>query len=227
MRSTYDFACEMLNKLRPLAAMLLAAAICLAAGEVRAQDTPSTAVEQHADAGHAADGHATDGDHGEEHHESIWTTVARVANFALLAGGLFYFLREPVGRHLASRGDQIRGDLQQAAQMKAEAAARLAEIEQRLAGLPAELELVKQRGAEEVAAEEARMAQQAEVERTRLVAQAQREIDQQLRTARHALREHAAALAVGVAEERLRATLTDAEQQRLADEFTRQIGTTR
>lgn len=175
----------------------------------------------------AADDHADAGEHGEAHGESPLATLARVANFALLAGGLFYFLRGPVSQHLASRGAQIRGDLQMAAQMKADAAARLAEIEQRLAGLPAELELVKQRGAEEVAAEEARIAAQAQVERDRLVAQARREIDQQVRTARQALKAEAAALAVGVAEARLRDTLTPVEQQRLADGFSSQIGAAR
>lgn len=197
-------------------------------------DTPGAVVEGshdvHADGGAdhgAADDHAEAGAHGEAHGESPLVTLARVANFALLAGGLFYFLRGPVSQHLASRGAQIRGDLQMAAQMKADAAARLAEIEQRLAGLPAELELVKQRGAEEVAAEEARIAAQAQVERDRLVAQARREIDQQVRTARQALKEEAAALAVGVAEARLRDTLTPAEQQRLADGFSSQIGAVR
>jgi len=182
--------------------------------------------EASGDAAHgAADDHGAAGDHGDgAHEESIWVTLARVANFAILAGGLFYFLRGPISRHLNQRGAQIRGDLERAAATKAEAARRLADIEQRLAGLPAELELVKQRGADEVAAEEARMARQAEVERERLVAQARREIDQQVRTARQALQTHAAALAVGVAEARLRSTLTDIEQERLADTFTQQIG---
>ncbi len=240
----------MLNKLRSLGTALAVVSLCLGltAGAALAQEPPATPAadaahaddahepvghdapgavieEGHAaDAAHDADAHGADEAHGEEHHESIWTTIARVANFALLAGGLFYFLREPISQHLESRGTQIRNDLETAARVKAEAAARLAEIEQRLARLPEELELVKQRGAEEVAAEEARIARQAEVERARLVAQAQREIEQQLRTARHELRQHAAALAIGVAEQRLRTTLTDAEQQRLADDFTRQIG---
>lgn len=248
-------ACEMLNKRRIVPAALLLLGLLTTVRVAEAQvplptpvpesapadahdDAHPPADEAHApqgeaahaddDAHGAADDHGAAGGHGDDGHgESPWVTLARVANFAILAGGLFYFLSGPISRHLNDRGAQIRGDLERAAATKAEAARRLADIEQRLAGLPAELELVKQRGADEVAAEEARMARQAEIERERLVAQARREIDQQVRTARQALQTHAAALAVGVAETRLRATLTDSEQERLADTFAQQIGRAR
>jgi F-type H+-transporting ATPase subunit b len=193
-----------------------------------AEEAHAAAGTHDADDAHVAGAHDTHdaaGAHGDAHHEeSIWVTLARVANFALLVGGLFYFLREPVAQHLESRRVQIRSDLETAARVKAEAAARIAEIEQHLARLPQELELVRQRGAEEVAAEEARIARQAEVERERLIAQAQREIEQQMRTARQELREYAASLAIGVADQRLRTTLTEEEHRRLADAFTQQIG---
>jgi F-type H+-transporting ATPase subunit b len=237
-------ACEIVNK-RGLAAATALVGCLLTAGIAAAQPADAArgtadavhdaahagdAEEQapHADtsaeAAHADEAHADDAHGGEHHEESIWVTLARVGNFALLAGGLFYFLRAPVAAHLASRGEQIRGDLATAARVKAEAAQRLAEIEQKLQALPAELELVKQRGAEEVAAEEARIAQQAEIERQRLVTQARREIDQQVRTARQALTAHAASLSIAAAREHLQSTLTDSDRQRLADEFTNQVG---
>jgi F-type H+-transporting ATPase subunit b len=204
------------------------AAWLLLAGTGQAQAPASGAAhDQVADAqdAHAGDAAHADEAHGEsEHHgESAWVTLARVANFALLAGGLFYFLRAPIAAHLESRGQQIRGDLARAAQVRAEATQRLSSIEQQLQELPAELERVRQRGVEEVAAEELRIAQQAEVERGRLVAQARREIDQHARTARQSLTDHAASLVIGVARDRLRDTLTADDQRRLADEFTGQI----
>jgi F0F1-type ATP synthase membrane subunit b/b' len=52
----------------------------------------------------------------------------------------------------------------------------------------------------------------------------EREIAQQTRTARQELREHAAALAVGVAAERLRQTLTPEEQRRLAEQYISGVG---
>lgn len=248
-----DHACEIVNKRRRGAAPVLGAAVLGVvllsplAAVAQQQETPAEspvvdahAGEQtpHADGGGpaaedphdaaaahgAADDHGEAGAHGDDHGESIWSTLARVANFAILAGGLFYFLRGPIGSHLASRGAQIRGDLATAAAVRAEAEQRLVDIEQKLAALPAELEMVKQRGAEEVAAEEARIAQQAEIERERLVTQARREIAQQVRNARHALTTHAAALAIGAAESHLRSTLTAEDQLRLQQEFTSNLG---
>ena len=229
-------ACEKRIK-RVSAAVALALALGVtmgvparAAGQIPHENEATDAAhadtaDTHGNAAQGADDHGA-GDHGADahHEESFWATVGRITNFALLAGGLFYFLRKPVADHLAARGTQIRGDLALAAQVKADAAERLREIEARLKNLPAELEQVRQRGAEELAAEEARILQQAEVERARLVAQTQRDIEQQVRTARHALTSHAAALAVGVAEDRLRATLTADDQRRLAEGFTREIG---
>lgn len=231
MPAWHPRACENVNKRRVVVLAAGCTAWLLFAGPGLAQvagQTPTHDAVADEHGAHAGDAHA-DAAHAEgaHHEESLWVTVARVANFALLAGGLFYFLRAPIAAHLDSRGQQIRGDLAIAAQVRADATQRLAAIEQSLKALPTELELVRQRGVEEVAAEELRMAQQAEIERGRLVAQARREIEQHARTARQALTEHAASLVIGVAEARLRDTLTDDEQRRLADEFTGRIGSVR
>ena len=82
--------------------------------------------------------------------------------------------------------------------MKAAAAAQLAEIERKLQALPGEIDALRTRGAEEIAAEEQRIAGQAAAERDRLLEQTRREIDLQLRLAKRELVEHAADL-VGAA----------------------------
>ena len=159
----------------------------------------------------------------EEHPESIWVTAARLANFAILAGALVYFLRSPLAGYLTSRGQQIRQDLVTAAQMKASASAQLAEIDQKMKTLPGELEALKRQGADDVRAEQGRMAQAAAAERDRLVEQTRREIDMRLRIARRELTEHAATLAVGIAEARIRKTITPEDQLRLVDRYTAQL----
>ena len=166
-----------------------------------------------------AHGAAAEGEHGE----SLWVTLARVANFAILAGVLYWFGRKPLAAHLASRGAQIRKDLVDAAEMRTTANARLTEIEARLAGLPAELDALRRRGAEELEAERTRIRVTAEAERDRLVEQARREIASQTRNARAQLRAHAATLAVDVAEARLRGTLTPTEQVALVDAYAAQL----
>jgi len=174
----------------------------------------------------AADAHAATGaGHGTEaaHAETIWPTIARLFNFAVLVGGLVYFLRSPLAQHLASRTQQIRGGLEAARETTATATAQLAEIDRRLQSLPAELEALRTRGLEEISAEERRIQAKAEAERKRLVEEMQRDVDVRVRVARQALAEHAADLAVGLAADRVRQTITEADQARLIDRYATQV----
>ena len=148
---------------------------------------------------------------------------AKLLNFALLVGALVYFLRAPIAGYLASRSSQIRQYLVTAAEMRAAATAQLAEIEKRMQALPAELEALKRQGAEDVKAEQLRIAETAAVERTRLLEQTRREIDTRMRIAKRELTEQAAALAVGVAETRIRRTITPDDQMRLVDRYASQL----
>lgn len=170
-------------------------------------------------AGGAQPSHAGQPENGE-HAESIWPTLARLFNFGILVGVLVYFLKTPIVSYLAARSTQIRQDLVTAAEMRKTAAAQLDEIERRMQALPAELEALKVRGGEDVRAEEARIAQAAAAERERLLAQTAREIEMRLRLARRELTEYAAQLAVTVAQERIRRTMTPDDQLRLVDRYT-------
>jgi F-type H+-transporting ATPase subunit b len=162
-----------------------------------------------------------------QHGQTLLQSVAKVVNFAILAGVLVYFLKAPTSAYLAARATQIRQDLVTAAEMRATATAQLTEIERRLQALPAELEALKARGAEDVRAEQARIAQAAAAERERLIAQTRREIETRLRLARRQLTEHAAQLAVKIAEERIRRTITPEDQLRLVDRYAAQLRATR
>jgi F-type H+-transporting ATPase subunit b len=159
----------------------------------------------------------------EVHEQTLLQSAAKLANFAILVGLLVYFLKTPVSVYLVSRATAIRRDLVTAAEMRASAAAQLAEIERKLQSLPAELAALKAQGAQDVAAEQARIAQAAAVERERLIQQTRREIEMRLRVARRELTEHAAQLAVRIAEERIKRTITPDDQMRLVDRYTAQL----
>jgi F-type H+-transporting ATPase subunit b len=167
----------------------------------------------------AADAHAaeTGGEGG------LVSMVAKLMNFAILVGVLVYFLKSPVAAYLGSRSTQIRQDLVNAAQMKSSAAAELTQVEAKMRALPAELDALKARGAEDVKAERARMAEAAAVERQRLLEHTRREIESRLRIARRELTAYAAELAVGVARTRLEQTLTPDDQLRLVDRYAAQL----
>jgi len=166
--------------------------------------------------------HAAEAEHGS----SIVATIARLFNFAILAGTLVYFLKSPLAKHLADRGSQIRSDLVKAADMRTSAAAQLAAIERKMAALPGELDALRQQGAEEVAGEEARIRKAAEAERARLLEQARREIDAQLRLAERELVARTADLAVEVAARRVKSTITAEDQARLIDQYLGRLAST-
>jgi F-type H+-transporting ATPase subunit b len=159
----------------------------------------------------------------EAEHEGILPTIARLFNFAILAGVLVYFLRRPIQEYLATRSNQIRQDLVTAADMRRTATAQLEEIQRKLAALPAELEALRTRGAEDIAAEQARIGETAKAERERLLEQTRREIQMRLRVARRELTEHAAQLAVQVAEQRIKRNITSEDQLRLLDRYASQV----
>jgi F-type H+-transporting ATPase subunit b len=195
-----------------------------AAGDAAPSQAPQAAP---ADAAHApAAGHeAAAGEHGESgaHDESVWPMVGKLVNFAILLGTVVYFARAPLASYLAGRRAQVRSDLVAADEMKKTAAAQIVEMDAKLKALPAELEALKARGQQEIAAEEKRIRELAEVERVRLLDQASREIDQRVRVAHRELVEHAAALSVDLARTKISEQITDADQARLVDRYLAEV----
>ncbi len=165
-------------------------------------------------------------DHGEaadDHANPVVSMIARLFNFAVLVGALVYFLRAPIAGYLASRETQIRQDLVTAAEMRTAAAAQLAEIDRKMAALPGEIDTLRQQGAEDVKAEQARISAAAVQERERLLDQTRRDIEMRLRIAKRELTEHAAQLAVQVAEQRIKRSITPEDQIRLVDRYASQL----
>ena len=191
-----------------------------------AQREPPAAAERAASAQgqHAAQAgeHAAEGEHGNP----VVAMIARLFNFAILAGTLVYFLRSPIAKYLADRGTRIRSDLVKAADMRGAAAAQLAAIEKKMAALPGEIDALRKDGAEETAAEEARIRQGADAERARLLEQARREIDSQLKLAERELVARTADLAVAVAARRVKTTITAEDQARLVDQYLGRLAAT-
>lgn len=164
--------------------------------------------------------------HAEEaHEESLVAFISRIINFAVLAGGLFFVLRSPLSRYLNTRRDEVRRDLDEAAAMRDTASRQLAEIDYKLRQLPGEIEALTARGAEEIAAEEARIRMQAEAERLRLIDHTTREIDLRVRMAKQELTALAADLAVESARKRLETEMTPSDQLRLVDRYVERVKT--
>ena len=207
-----------------LVTMAFVLVVAVLAARVDAQTHEKPAAPAAAEAGHAAPAGSEHAEAGAEEHGSIWQTIAKLFNFALLVGILVYYLKTPAAAYLAGRSTEIRQALVTAAETRATASADLAEVERRLKSLPAELEALKAQGAEDVIAEKARIAQAAAVERQRLLDHTRREIDLRLRIARRELVDLAADLTVASARARVTRSITPEDQIRLVDRYTAQLG---
>ena len=223
MATTLLAACEFKNKVR---ASLLVACLVLAApaAAFTGQEHPPASASQAQPEQAAGDQHAEEGEH---HDESIGGMILAmgwpVANFIIFVGVLYYFFNQPIRDYLANRGTTIRKDLVEAAALKSQATAQLAEIDHKLQALPGEIDRLRTRGAEEIKAEEQRIAAQAAADRERLLEQARREIELQVRVAKKDILEHAANLSVQLATERIQKEITPEDQSRLVDRYLDQM----
>ena len=203
-------ACETRHK---LARLLIVAAVawCAAGAPLGAMQAPSSPEAGQAEA-----------EEGHEAHPAL-DMIARLVNFGILAGTLVYFLKSPIRGYLEHRGTQIRADLVNAAETKEAAATQIEEIDRKMKALPAELDALRAQGAQEIAAEEARIRTAVAAERDRLLEQARRDIDLQVKVAERDLVAHAADLSVGVAADRIKKNITDEDQKRLVDRYVGQL----
>ena len=151
--------------------------------------------------------------------DSWGPTIAKIVNFAILAGGLYYFFGKSIADYLRSRSETIRKDLVDAKTLRSDAESQLTGVRARLAALPAELSALKQRGQEELASEKVRLAEATAAERTRVQEQTRREIESASRLARRDLMLHSANLSMDLAKKRLERDITADDQARLIDGY--------
>lgn len=155
----------------------------------------------------AAESHGKAEGHGSE----LW----KWANFVLLAGGLGFLIYKNAGPFFRNRTDEIRQGIDQATKMKADADARYASMEQRLASLDKEIDSIRRHSCDEAAAEAARIRKETERELAKIQEQAQRDIESAAKTARQELRAYSAGLAVDLAKQRIRERMTAQDQDAL------------
>jgi F-type H+-transporting ATPase subunit b len=144
-------------------------------------------------------------------------------DFALLIGVLVYFARKPVVAFFRDRRLNIQDDLKTAADLRSEAEARYAKWQRRLMDLDAELAGIRALARERADAERERILADANAAAERIRRDAHAAVDQELRRARARLRQEAADLAIELAAESLHRQVTDADHDRLLDEFVQTI----
>jgi F-type H+-transporting ATPase subunit b len=166
-------------------------------------------------AGGAAVSWASEGAaHGPDWKEWAW----KIGNFAILVILLVKFLNKPLRSFLAQRTELIEKTLKEAQEAKALAEKALAEVQERLRLKDSEINEIISRAQESAKSEEALLMQQGDEMRQRILDQARSNIEQELRTAKEAIRAEAVEVAMELAEKKLREKLTKDEQIRLIEE---------
>jgi F-type H+-transporting ATPase subunit b len=145
------------------------------------------------------------------------------ANFILLAAGLGYVIGKNAGPAFDARGRRIRKDMLEAEEAKKEADARAASVERRLARLSEEIAALREEAKQEGDAEHARYDRQTAAEIAKVEAHAEQEIAAAGKAARAELKRYAAELALGLAEQKLRGSITPETEDRMVRGFVRNI----
>ncbi|MDP2307227.1 MAG: ATP synthase F0 subunit B [Pseudomonadota bacterium] len=167
----------------------------------------------------AEGGHgAAAAEHGS--HGIPWDMITLQAVNVLLFGALLVWLaRGPVQDALKNRALAVSKQLEDSARLKAAAAATNADIEARLLSLDRRVEEMKAEAALEADREARKIEERAQADAARIQETAERTIREESTRARNELRGEAARLAVALARETLKRSVTPDDQDRLAREF--------
>ena len=147
-------------------------------------------------------------------------------NLVILIVVLVYFARKPLRDYFASRRSEIQSELTGAADQLAGAEATYAKWQRRLIDLETELEGIRATSRQRAEVERDKILSDARAVAERIRRDASAAVETELRRARGKLREEATQLAIELATERLEREITDADRDRLLDEFIDRIGVT-
>lgn len=149
--------------------------------------------------------------------------IAMLFNFALLIWIYIRFGKKPIQEGLQSRRDDIAKEIEEAQRMKKEAKGRAKKYQALLAGLTDELETTKQALVEAGKSDKERIVREAEEKAVRMRKDAAFMLDQEVRQMKVDLVKETVDMAISAAEELLKKRITQADQERLADEFLMQL----
>jgi F-type H+-transporting ATPase subunit b len=152
----------------------------------------------------------------------IWPAV----NLVILLAVLVYFSRKPLRDYFDKRRSDIAGELKSSADQLATAESTYAKWQRRTADLEGELNEIRATSRQRAEAERERIIQDARATAERIRRDATTAIELELRRAREILREEATQLAIELAGERLSREVTEADRDRLIDEFIDRIAST-
>ena len=160
---------------------------------------------------------------GEEHGFDMAMFIAKIVNFLLFFGVLFYLLRNPVSKFFSNRVETIQTNLKLAEKSREEAKRQLDEIQAKMAELDKEIQQIETGVKEEAERERVRLKADAVKEADRIVSHARAEVEAMKREAILSLKAYASGMAIDEAEAMIRKAVTAADHKRLFAEFSEKL----
>ena len=207
--------------------LAIAAMVLVTGYSVRAWAQPHGAGHEAA-AEHAEHAEGEAGEHEEAPGPINWTDfgnkeqppfLAVLINFAILAGGYYFLGRKGVAAGLQNRRDTIAKDIEDAQRMKHEAEERAKTYQSKLETLQQELDHARQSLVKAGEADGERIVREAEAKAERMRRDAEFLIEQEMKQLRADLMRETVEAAVLAAEELLKKRVTQADQERLAEDY--------
>jgi F0F1-type ATP synthase membrane subunit b/b' len=156
--------------------------------------------------------------------EGFHPAIPKAFNLLVFLGVLYLLIRKPAREFFAARLAQVRATLERAAKEKAEAEAKMSELDARLSKLDEEIAAIRTQSQHEAAAERARLESEAKADAEKLRVTAQREIEGAKQAALVQLREFAANQAIALAEQQIRRELTPQDDALLLQRVSAELG---
>ena len=153
----------------------------------------------------------------------LMTDTARVMNFAVLAGLLFYVLRKPVSEALSGRIEAIKSELETLEGQKADAEKTLAEYKTKIASLASEKEQILAQYKVQGEAAKKRILEEAETYAEKLETQAKRNIESEFKSARAERKAEIMAEAFEKAEALIQEKSSGDDQEKLVDDYLEKV----
>jgi F-type H+-transporting ATPase subunit b len=165
---------------------------------------------------------ASGGGGGEATHDSgakVWDLIYRTVNFAILLAVLIILLRKPLKAGLNQRRENIRQELEELEQKKADLANELRDYEARLAAVKEERDKVIESYRREGEREKDKILENAKVLEQRILSQSRLTIQQELKKAKEVLRNDLAEESCRMAEALITGRIQESDHHALIGEY--------
>ena len=158
-------------------------------------------------------------------HGNPWLDLAwKAVNVTVLFAIIFWVARKPVAQGMTALAKQVLAAYSGARSQAREAEEALAAQKQKIAALEQELARMVAEAKADVEREKQRAQADARAQAEKLRAQTQQQIAQELAKARMEMRQQVAAETLRLAEELIKGKMNPAQQQRLVEDYLKQLG---